>query len=304
MNLAIVIPYFKINFFDATLQSLAFQTDQRFKVYIGDDASYENPNDLLKKYKEQIDFEYYRFHNNIGGISLVQQWERCLAMTKEEEWIMILGDDDVLEENCVASFYENIDEILRKNCKVIRFATQIINQDSQFISDIYYHPKIENSVDFVMRKLQGHTRSSLSEYIFHKNKLITTQFRDFPLAWYSDLLGVLEFSDFKNIFTINEALVYFRLSGQNITSKNDNLVNKNIATYAFYYYLIDKKSQYFNAPQKQFLLYKLEKTFLDNKCYLHFWKTFTNLYFSQFYIKRYFTFIIKMCQMVLKKYTS
>ena len=32
--LAIVIPYFKLTFFEETLQSLANQTDQRFKVYI------------------------------------------------------------------------------------------------------------------------------------------------------------------------------------------------------------------------------------------------------------------------------
>lgn len=40
--LAIIIPYYKFTFFEATLQSLANQTDQRFKVYIGDDASLED----------------------------------------------------------------------------------------------------------------------------------------------------------------------------------------------------------------------------------------------------------------------
>ena len=302
--LAIVIPYYKLTFFEAVLQSLAIQTDQRFKVYIGDDASPEDSSKLLKKYQGKFDFIYHRFEENLGGIALTQQWERCIAMTGDEQWIMILGDDDVLQENCVASFYANLSEINANDCKVVRFATQVINQDNKLISDIFYHPKIENSVEFVMRKLKGHTRSSLSEYIFDKNKLITTQFRDFPLAWYSDLLGVLEFSDFKNIFTINEALVYFRLSGQNISSKNDNLVNKNIATYAFYYYLIDKKSRYFNALQKHFLLHKLEKVFLDNKRNVHFWKTFTKLYFSRIYIKRYFNLILKMGQMVIEKYTS
>jgi hypothetical protein len=32
--LAVVIPYFKATFFEATLQSLASQTNKRFKVYI------------------------------------------------------------------------------------------------------------------------------------------------------------------------------------------------------------------------------------------------------------------------------
>lgn len=40
--LAIVIPYYKITFFEDTLESLAHQTDKRFKVYIGDDASPKN----------------------------------------------------------------------------------------------------------------------------------------------------------------------------------------------------------------------------------------------------------------------
>ena len=50
--LAIVIPYFKLTFFEATLQSLANQTDKRFKVYIGDDASPESPIFLLENEEE------------------------------------------------------------------------------------------------------------------------------------------------------------------------------------------------------------------------------------------------------------
>jgi len=54
--LAIVIPYYKLTFFEATLQSLADQTDKRFKVYIGDDASPENPSRLLERYQGKFDF--------------------------------------------------------------------------------------------------------------------------------------------------------------------------------------------------------------------------------------------------------
>ena len=72
--LAIVIPYYKRSFFKETLQSLANQTDKRFKVYIGDDASPENPLDLLEHYKGSFDFEYKRFETNEGATSLVKQW--------------------------------------------------------------------------------------------------------------------------------------------------------------------------------------------------------------------------------------
>ncbi len=104
--LAIVIPYFKLIFFEETLQSLANQTDNRFKVYIGDDASPENPSDLLEKYQGQFDFGYHKFKENLGGVSLVKQWERCIALSQKEEWIMILGDDDLLDHSIVALWQE------------------------------------------------------------------------------------------------------------------------------------------------------------------------------------------------------
>ena len=48
--LDIIIPYFKGAFFEKTLESLGNQTDKRFKVFIGDDASPENPDVLLQKF--------------------------------------------------------------------------------------------------------------------------------------------------------------------------------------------------------------------------------------------------------------
>ena len=64
--LAIIIPYYKFTFFESTLQSLANQSDKRFKVYIGDDASSENPIDLLGRYQGKVDFKYHRFESSFN----------------------------------------------------------------------------------------------------------------------------------------------------------------------------------------------------------------------------------------------
>jgi hypothetical protein len=48
--LAIIIPYYKLTYFEATLQSLANQSDKRFKVYIGDDASPEDCKHLISNF--------------------------------------------------------------------------------------------------------------------------------------------------------------------------------------------------------------------------------------------------------------
>lgn len=94
--LAIVIPYYKIPFFEETLRSLANQTDKRFTVYIGDDASPDDPTELLQQFSDQFSWQYHRFETNMGGTSLVRQWDRCTDLINDEEWLMILGDDDVL----------------------------------------------------------------------------------------------------------------------------------------------------------------------------------------------------------------
>ncbi len=299
--LAIVIPYYKYTFFEATLLSLSNQTNKRFKVYIGDDASAENPMDVLKKYKATFDFVYKRFETNLGGTSLVKQWERCIEMVQEEEWIMILGDDDTIADNCVACFYANLVEVEQQKINVIRYATVVIDQNDKELSVIHNHPQYEKSIDFLMRKFKGGTRSSLSEFIFKKKVLQEVGFKDLPLAWYSDFLAVLEVSKFGLIYTINEAVVCFRWSGINITSKADNLVLKNIATYKFYYYLLNVKSNFFDREERSVLMKMLEKTFLDNKKSIAFWVLFTKLYLSNFYFKNYFIFIGKMGKTILKK---
>jgi glycosyltransferase involved in cell wall biosynthesis len=298
--LAIVIPYYKIRFFDATLQSLALQTDKRFKVYIGNDASDDNPTSLLAKYQHQFDFEYKYYNTNLGSVSLTQQWERCLTQVQGEEWVMLLGDDDILDSNCVASFYKNLDEITKNKINVIRFATVVIDQNNLPLSGVYKHPELERSTDFLMRKFKGGTRSSLSEFIVKTAVLKNVQFKNFPLAWHSDILAVLEVSNFGLIFTINEAVVSFRLSGDNITSRNDNLLLKNLATFEFYYYLLKWKSSLFNDDEISVLKVKLEKTFLDNKRNSRFWRLFTGLYFSKFSVFDYYKFISKVVKSVFK----
>ena len=199
--LAIIIPFYKLTFFEATLQSLAHQSDKRFKVYIGDDASPEDCTTLLQKFEGQFDFIYHRFETNLGGSSLTQQWERCIVLSEDEEWLMILGDDDVLDDNCVASFYANEVEIKENKSNVIRYACKVINAPGNVFLGPYFHPKLELASDFYCRKVKNLTRSSLSEYIFKKEVFNQYKFVNYPLAWHSDDKAWLDFSENKPIYT-------------------------------------------------------------------------------------------------------
>ena len=283
--LAIIIPYYKLTFFKATLQSLANQSDKRFKVYIGNDASPENPEVLLEKYKGKLDFSYCRFKNNLGGTSLVKQWERCIGLSDSEEWIVILGDDDVLGDNVVENFYKNLEEI-KLNSNLVRFASCKIDREGIETSSIYYNPKIGSATDIIFKGV----RSSLSEYVFPRNKIVNIGFKDFPLAWYSDVLAVLEFSDFKNVFSINEAVVYIRISDISISGSQDNDKLKSKAKFNFYYYLLNNKLKEFSNYEKEELFFSLNKCYINNKKELEFLLKINKLYLTRFLPKELLKF--------------
>lgn len=259
--LAIIIPYYKLRFFSETLKSLEKQTDQRFKVYIGDDASPENPSEILKMYKNKFTFTYHRFENNLGGQHLTYQWERCIELSGTEEWKMILGDDDVLGSTVVEDFYNNINNIEERDISVVRFASVKIDEDNIEKSLVYEHPIVESSVDFIFRS----TRSSLSEYIFSSEVFRIVRFKPFALGWFSDLLAVLEFSNFSNIYTINSAIIKIRISKESISGSSDNLRLKSAAYFDYYYYLLSVKSKYFSQNQLEILFQSLGKSYIDDK---------------------------------------
>lgn len=291
--LAIVIPYFKHTFFEETLLSLANQTNKQFKVYIGNDASPENPSLLLEQYKDKFDFVYYEFESNLGGISLVQQWNRCIAKVEDEEWLMILGDDDVLSENVVEEFYKNRNEIQSLDSHVIRYASVVIDAMGKEISKTYTHPKLETATDFLMRKIKGGTRSSLSEYIFKKPTFDEVGFKDFPLAWSSDVLAVVEVSVYNNIFTINNATVSFRQSGLNISSQQDS-IEKNNAWFKFYTYLLANYGKKYPKELVDLLFDRLEKVQLNNKKAFLRWFELFGLYSSFSKYSRFLSLFVKI----------
>ncbi|MDR7208955.1 glycosyltransferase family 2 protein [Flavobacterium piscis] len=284
--LAIVVPYYKYTFFETTLKSLANQTNKNFKVYIGDDCSTENPMNLLEKYKSQIDFVYQKFDNNLGKNSLVQHWERCLNLSDAEEWFVILGDDDVLADNYIESFYNNI-PIFSQEYNVVRFASCNIDENGKQTSILFQNPVIESSVDFFFKE----RRSSLSEYVFNKKKASETGFKDFPLAWCTDILAVLEISDFGNVYTINDSIAYIRVSDKSISGNKKLDKLKSQAAFDFLHYLLVLDKEVFNTFQRNELLKEIKGIYINDKKNINFFLRLSNYFVIRFLFQEYFNFL-------------
>lgn len=262
MMLAIIIPYYKLTFFEETLNSLFNQTDKRFIVYIGDDASPENPLVLLEKFKGKFEFYYTKFERNLGGISLANQWHRCVDLANED-WIMILGDDDILSPNLVEDFYKNLPEIESCKSNIVRFSTKIIDSSGKLISDTYNHPKTETAIEFLCRKFSKQTRSSLSEHIFKRAVVVEKRFRNFPLAWHSDDMAVIDFSESNKIYSISSSFVSVRVSEISLTGDEQFMKVKNEATFQFCDVLFKEYDASFSKIQKKIILKKLEMAYLN-----------------------------------------
>ena len=299
--LAIVIPYYKISFFKETLDSLVDQTNKNFKVYIGDDASFEDPRPLLKNYYGLLDLTYNRFEVNVGALSLVQQWGRCIQMTRDEKWIMILGDDDILDNQVVSSFYEQFPHFNGKT-KLVRFSSFIIDGAGNKISPLFEQPQWEKASTAFYRRFKGETRSTLSEYVFQKKSYQSYGFRNFPLAWHSDDCAWLEFAEDQPIYGINQAAVLVRLSEHNISGKKDNLEQKWLAKRAFYKYIVKFRLPLFNQEQRKFLLEAFENTISEKrKLNLKEWALLIRQYLSYTDIKIQKKFYKRKVKMVLKR---
>lgn len=262
--LAIIIPYYKLTFFEQTLKSLQNQTDQRFKVYIFDDASPENPVFLLQKFKGKFDFTYHRFEKNLGGVSLVKQWQRCIDLSNEEKWLMILGDDDCLSSNVVEDFYKNLPEFENKT-DLLRFATKTISEENQKISEKFEHQQLERACDFYYKRFIGLTRSSLSEHVFTRKSYLKHGFREYPLAWHSDDMAWIDFSENRYVYSINSSHVLIRLSKINITGKKDNFEFKDKAEQLFFTDLVREKLGLFNSSQRNEFLMTYEVAIKKNR---------------------------------------
>lgn len=219
-ELAIVIPAYKPEFFEQTLQSIAAQTDKRFRLYVGDDAGPAELQSMVRRFEERLDITYHRFDTNLGEASLVQQWQRCVELSSEP-WVWLFADDDLADHDCVASFHRTLQETDGRY-DVYRFSTVRIDESDQVILVNPPHPHTETSLAFLHHILTGQRRSYAPEHIFRRAVYDAREgLVDFPLAWCSDHASWAEFGRETCIRTVEGPVIRWRESVGNLTSLVD-----------------------------------------------------------------------------------
>ena len=283
------------------MNSLANQSNQKFNLYVCDDCSPENPEELIQAYSNNLNLSYYRFNENLGGTNLVAHWKRSIDKIQDEKWIMMLCDDDVLGPNCVEEFYNNLGLLEHEGINVFRFSTYIIDHTGEKISKVFNHPKFEQSTKSIIRKIKHETRSSLSEYIFRREGYNYCGFQEFPLGWSSDNLLWLELTNGGEILSSKKAQVYFRMSNYNISRLNYQTKTKAKVKYEFYAFLVFSYLKKFD-PSDQALLISRYLDSMLNQGRFNF--NFLATYFRFWLSYRRETHQIKFLRKVFRKYKS
>ena len=225
-QLAIVIPAFKLAFFEQTLNSIFSQTNHNFTLYIGDDNSPEDLYSVIKKYESFSNLVYKKFLENLGQTSVVQHWERCVKMTNGEEWIWLFSDDDIMSDDCVDLFLKKV-HALNTSHDVYRFNCSIINEGGKKIVEKSNYPETQSSFDFLCSRLVFKDHSYIvncvfSRFIFNKHN----GFVDFKAAWAADDATWILYAQEKKIFTLTDGEVKWRQSNINISGNTDDHNNR------------------------------------------------------------------------------
>lgn len=264
-RLAIVIPYYKIDFFEETLQSVAAQNNRDFVLYIGNDASPDDPLPLIEKYLSDFSYFYFDYNDNLGGKNLALQWERILENVKED-WFQILGDDDIISENFVEEFYKNLPQIQSENISAIKFSHNIVDENKAILHSITTEERIIASPELFKRKYKGQMPSSLSENIFTLSAYKKHRFLKIPFAWGADDYAILTFSGLNKVFYIADAKVTVRMSTSSISGDLSFQAKKDLGYHMMRETVLNKYSENFD---KSFLIRMLndhlrfcEKNFL------------------------------------------
>lgn len=220
-DLAIIIPAYKGRFLKETLISLTQQTNQNFHVYIGDDHSPEGLYDIIKPFRDKLQLTYHRFSENQGQINLSLHWHRSIEMSKNEPWIWLFSDDDLMESNCVEAFFQTLTK--HPDNSLFRFSQSIINAESNVLKHCNI-PAWQTSSKLLRDRLLYRRSLFVVDGIFSRAIYQTHGFIDFPAAWCTDDATWIRYGEQQGIIGMVNKVdgkiprVYWRYSGDNISS--------------------------------------------------------------------------------------
>ena len=180
---SITIPAYKDTFLKECIDSVLSQTYTYFEIVIVNDASPYDIDSIIQSYDDKR-IRYYKNEKNYGAVNVVYNWNKCLEYAKGN-YIICMGDDDILLPNCLEDYYSLISKY--PGLGVYHAWTEIIDEHSKFKMITAASCEFESVYSLLWHRWNCRRRQFIGDFLFDAELLRDNGgFKYFPLAWGSD----------------------------------------------------------------------------------------------------------------------
>lgn len=227
-----VLPAYKAKFFHQAIDSILNQSYPDFELIIVDDASPEHLKEIVDSFNDTR-IRYYRNAQNIGGRSLVEQWNHCIEYASGE-YIVLAADDDIY----LPGFLEQCLGLARKypGVDLIRTGVEQIDEQNNLIGIDNILPEYCNKYQFLYYWVNGTAFTCIGNHLFKASVLRDKKFIDFPFGYCADVASTIMMAE-NGVSNTSEMLFQFRISTIHLSGSVKHLSSKLKATTLLYKWL-------------------------------------------------------------------
>lgn len=180
---SITVPAYKDQYLAECIDSILAQTYKNFEVIVVNDASPHDIDSIVGKYHDER-IRYYKNDKNCGALHVVDNWNKCLSLTKGD-YVICMGDDDKLLPNCLEEYVKLIEKYPSLN--LYHGLTEIIDENGQFKKMQEMRPEREGMFSMIYSRLSNGRTQYIGDWLFRTDFLRSIGgFVNLPFAWGTD----------------------------------------------------------------------------------------------------------------------
>lgn len=219
----IAIPAYKASYLYEAIESALLQDYKNIELVVVDDDSPFHLESIVNKFNDPR-IRYYKNKENLGKISIVHNWNKCLSLANGE-YFVLLCDDDILLPNFVSELLHLAYKY--PDCNVFH-ARKINWQKDLSKTESPIWPEYEDAESFLRNRLAKKRHHTITEFLYRTAAIQDKKYVVFPKGFYSDNASIINFSQNGGIASSKDCLAIFRYSEEHITTNSspENCIGK------------------------------------------------------------------------------
>lgn len=218
---SITIPAYKATFLNKCIESVLSQTYQNFELIILNDDSPEDIENIVGQYDDKR-IKYYKNEKNCGAVNVVDNWNKCLSFASGE-YIMCIGDDDMLCPTCLEEYTKLISK--HPGLDIYHALTQIVDENGNLKRLQEARPEREGIFSMIYGRLRNMREQFIGDWLIRTDYLKENGgYAKYPLAWGSDDMTAYLAAKDKGVANSNVIMFQYRENSRTISNTGNVLI--------------------------------------------------------------------------------